>query len=211
VTSISIRPSSESLPEAMLRMLRALLVAPPGAGKGTQGERLADIYGVPHLSTGDILRAEIAKRSSIGLEVEEFLDRGDLVPDETMMPLLLEYVSGAEPLTGFVLDGFPRTAEQAELAHQWGMASGLTFNAVISLEVPAEELVERLVRRGDESSRSDDTIETIRFRQEIYAKDTEPLLEYYEGRGLLIEVDGTGTIEDVTRRIQDRLDQLDLS
>ena len=192
-------------------MLRALLVAPPGAGKGTQGERLAEIYGVPHLSTGDILRAEVAKRSKIGLEVESFLDRGELVPDELMMPLLLEYVSGAEPLTGFVLDGFPRTAEQAELAHQWGLVSGLTFNAVISLDVPAEELVERLVRRGDESSRSDDTIETIRFRQEIYAKDTEPLLEYYKGRGLLIEVDGTGTIEEVTRRIQDRLDQLDLS
>lgn len=192
-------------------MLRALLVAPPGAGKGTQGERLADIYGVPHLSTGELLRAEVAKRSTIGLEVESFMHRGDLVPDELLVPLLLGYVTGPEPLTGFVLDGFPRTAEQAELAHQWGLTSGITFNAVISLDVPAEELVERLVRRGSEVSRSDDTIDTIRLRQQVYAKSTEPLLEYYRGRGILIEVDGTGAVDEVTQRIRDRLDQLDLS
>jgi adenylate kinase len=192
-------------------MLRALLVAPPGAGKGTQGERLADIYGVPHLSTGELLRAEVAKRSKIGLDVESFMHRGDLVPDELMAPLLLGYLTGPEPLSGFVLDGFPRTAEQAELAHQWGLASGITFNAVISLDVPAEELVERLVRRGSEVSRSDDTIETIRLRQQVYAKSTEPLLEYYRGRGILIEVDGTGTVDEVTRRIRERLDRLDLS
>jgi len=199
------------MPEAVFPMLRALLVAPPGAGKGTQGERLADIYGVPHLSTGELLRAEVAKRSIIGLAVEGFMHRGDLVPDEFLVPLLIGYVSGPEPLTGFVLDGFPRTAEQAEQAHQWGLASGITFNAVISLDVPAEELVERLVRRGSEVSRSDDTIETIRLRQQVYAKSTEPLLEYYRGRGILIEVDGTGTVDEVTRRIRDRLDQLDLS
>ena len=196
------------MPEAVFPMLRALLVAPPGAGKGTQGERLADIYRVPHLSTGELLRAEVAKRSAIGLEVEGFMHRGDLVPDEFLVPLLLDYVTGPQPLTGFVLDGFPRTAEQA---HQWGLASGITFNAVISLDVPAEELVERLVRRGSEVSRSDDTIETIRLRQQVYAKSTEPLLEYYRGRGILIEVDGTGTVDEVTRRIRDRLDQLDLS
>jgi adenylate kinase len=192
-------------------MLRALLLAPPGAGKGTQGERLADIYGVPHVSTGDLLRAEVANRTPLGLEVEKYLDRGELVPDELIVPLLLERFEGPEPLSGFVLDGFPRTPTQAHLAHEWGVATGLTFNAVISLEVPAEELVERLVQRGGETSRSDDTIKTIRFRQQVYAESTEPLLEYYKERGILIEVDGTGTVDEVTDRIKRRLDELDLN
>jgi len=192
-------------------MLRALLLAPPGAGKGTQGERLADIYEVPHLSTGELLRAEIADRSPLGLEVEQYLDSGELVPDELLAPLLLQRAEGPEPLSGFVLDGFPRTPAQAHLAHEWGVETGLTFNAVISLEVPAEELIERLVRRGGETSRSDDTIETIRLRQQIYAESTEPLLEYYRERGILIAVDGTGTVDQVTDRITSRLDELDLN
>lgn len=192
-------------------MLRALLLAPPGAGKGTQGERLAQIYGVPHISTGELLRSEVARGSPLGLEVKRFLDDGELVPDELLVPLLLERTQGPDPLTGFVLDGFPRTPAQAHLAHEWGLATGLTFNAVISLEVPPEELVERLVRRGGESSRSDDTLETIRLRQQIYAESAAPLLDYYRGRGILIEVDGTGTVDEVTDRIRHRLDQLDLS
>lgn len=192
-------------------MLRALLLAPPGAGKGTQGERLAEIYGVPHISTGDLLRAEVASGSTLGLEAKSSLDSGELVPDEVLVPLLLERTEGPEPLTGFVLDGFPRTPAQARLAHEWGLVTGLTFNAVISLEVPPEELVERLVRRAGEASRSDDNLATIRLRQQIYAQSTAPLLDYYKGRGILIEIDGTGTIDEVTDRIRDRLDRLDLS
>jgi adenylate kinase len=192
-------------------MLRALLLAPPGAGKGTQGERLAEIYKVPHLSTGDLLREAVADSSELGVKVASFMERGDLVPDELIIPLMLGQISSSEPLTGFVLDGFPRTPAQAQLAYEWGLASGLTLNAVISLVVPAEELVERLVKRGEEVSRSDDTVETIRLRQTVYAESTAPLLEYYKGREILIEVDGTGTVDEVTDRIVTRLDRLDIS
>ena len=192
-------------------MLRALLLAPPGAGKGTQGERLGQIYGVPHLSTGEILRAEVVNRTEVGREVKDFMDRGELVPDQRLLPLLVALMDGPEPLKGFVLDGFPRTLTQAHLAHEWGVANGITFNAVISLNVPPEELIDRLVHRAGESMRSDDTLETIRHRQEIYAESTEPLLGYYRDRGILIDVDGTGEIDEVTDRIRHRLDTLDLS
>jgi adenylate kinase len=189
--------------------LRGLLVAPPGAGKGTQGERLAEIYDVPHISTGDLLREEVEKETTIGREAKSIMDRGDLVPDLLVMELVLTNLA-ADPKTGFVLDGFPRTLGQADLAYEWGTGNGRTFHAVINLIVPEDELVKRLLLRGAESDRSDDKADTIRTRLRVYSQTTELLLDFYRGRHILIEVDGTGAVEDVTERIRSQLDQLDL-
>jgi adenylate kinase len=182
-------------------MLRALLLAPPGAGKGTQGERLAQVYGVPHLATGDLLRRHVAEATALGEEAKGFMDRGELVPDRLVVDMVLDRIAGAAPLTGFVLDGFPRTLTQARQSYDWGRAKGRTFHAVISLQVPEDELVRRLLERGRSSGRSDDTEQTIRNRLRVYAEHTEPLLDFYRGREILIEVDGTGPVAEVTERI----------
>lgn len=191
-------------------MLRALLLAPPGAGKGTQGERLAQVYGVPHLATGDLLRRHVADATPLGLEAKAFMDRGELVPDRLVVDVIVQRIAGPEPLAGFVLDGFPRTLTQAKQSYEWGQAKGRTFHAVISLRVPEDELVRRLLKRGRLSGRTDDTDETIRHRLAVYAQHTEPLLDFYRGRDILIEVDGTGPVPQVTARIRHALSPLDL-
>ena len=189
-------------------MLRALLLAPPGAGKGTQGDRLAEAYGVPHLATGDLLRQHVAEGTPVGLEAKQFMDRGELVPDRVVVDLVARHLSGPEPLPGFVLDGFPRTLPQAKTAYDWGRAHDRTFHGVISLDVPEDELVRRLLERGKQSGRSDDTEATIRHRLTVYAESTEPLLDFYRDRGVLHEVDGTGDVDEVTRRVREVLDPL---
>ena len=189
-------------------MLRALLLAPPGAGKGTQGDRLAEVYDVPHLATGDLLRRHVAEGTPLGLEAKQFMDRGELVPDRLVVDLVARHLSGPEPLPGFVLDGFPRTLPQAKTAYDWGRAHDRTFHAVISLDVPEDELVRRLLERGRRSGRTDDTDDTIRHRLAVYAENTRPLLDFYRDRGVLLEIDGTGEIDDVTRRVRDALDPL---
>lgn len=191
-------------------MLRALLLAPPGAGKGTQGRRLAEAYGVPHLATGDILREHVAKGTPLGLQAKEYMDRGELVPDRVVVDLVASRIGGKAPLTGFVLDGFPRTLAQAKEAYEWGRHTRRTFHAVISLEVPEDELVRRLLDRGRLSGRTDDNEETIRKRLAVYEASTAPLLDFYRGRGILIEVDGTAPVPEVTERIQQALGPLDV-
>ena len=182
-------------------MLRALLLAPPGAGKGTQGERLAQVYGVPHLATGDLLRHHVAEATALGREAKGYMDRGELVPDRLVVDMVSDRIAGAQQLAGFVLDGFPRTLTQARQSYEWGRAKGRTFHAVISLQVPEDELVRRLVERGRSSGRTDDNEETIRNRLTVYAEHTEPLLDFYRGREILLEVDGTGAVAEVTARI----------
>ena len=189
-------------------MLRALLLAPPGAGKGTQGDRLAEVYGVPHLATGDMLRQHVEEGTEVGLEAKRFMDRGELVPDRVVVELVARHLSGPEPLPGFVLDGFPRTLPQAKTAYDWGRAHDRTFQGVISLDVPEDELVRRLLERGKRSGRSDDTEATIRNRLTVYAESTRPLLDFYRERGVLHEIDGTGEVDEVTTRIREILDPL---
>jgi len=189
-------------------VLRALLLAPPGAGKGTQGDRLAEVYGVPHLATGDMLRQHVAEGTEVGLEAKRFMDRGELVPDRVVVELVARHLSGPEPLPGFVLDGFPRTLPQAKTAYDWGRAHDRTFQGVISLDVPEDELVRRLLERGKRSGRSDDTEATIRNRLTVYAESTRPLLDFYRERGVLHEIDGTGEVDEVTTRIREILDPL---
>ena len=189
-------------------MLRALLLAPPGAGKGTQGERLAEIYGVPHLATGDLLRQNVAEGTPLGLEAKAFMDRGELVPDRLVVNLVADRLTSGERLPGFVLDGFPRSLPQAKTSYDWAKANGTTFHAVVTLDVDEDELVRRLVERGKQSGRSDDTEETIRNRLAVYEKETRPLLDFYKGREILVEIDGTGSVDEVTDRIRAALDPL---
>lgn len=189
-------------------MLRALLLAPPGAGKGTQGERLSEVYGVPHLATGDALRAHVSEETDIGREAKAYMDRGELVPDRVVLDLVLLLLSEPVPLEGFILDGFPRTLAQAKAAFNWGQANGRTFHAVISIEVPHDELVRRLIERGHVDGRVDDHDETIRHRMEVYEKSTAPLLDFYRGRDILVEVDGTGSMDEVTDRICGEVNKL---
>lgn len=189
-------------------MLRALLLAPPGAGKGTQGELLAADRGVPHLATGDLLRRHVAEGTDIGTRARAYMESGELVPDEIVNQLVGEAVAGDEPLEGFVLDGFPRTLEQAKLAYEWGVANNRTFNAVVSLVVPEAELVRRMLERGARDGRSDDTEETVHRRQMVYEESTKPLLDFYADRGILVEVDGVGTVPEVADRIRAAIDGL---
>lgn len=189
-------------------MLRALLLAPPGAGKGTQGQRLAGIYGVPHLATGDLLRQHVAEGTPVGREAKRYMDQGELVPDRLVVNLIVSRLTGDEPMAGFVLDGFPRTLAQARQSYEWGRARGTTFHAVVYLAVAADELTRRLLERGRHSGRTDDTETTIRHRLVVYDQNTQPLLDFYRGRGILVEVDGTGPVAEVTARIQAALDPL---
>jgi adenylate kinase len=181
--------------------LRALLLAPPGAGKGTQGTLLAERFDVPHLATGDLLRQHVADGTDIGREAQAYMERGDLVPDQVVLALVAASLAGPEPLVGYVLDGFPRTLEQAEAAFRWGSERGRTFHAVISLHVGEDELVRRLLERGRQAGRTDDTEATIRERLKVYNDKTKPLEGFYEARGILVEVDGTGDVQVVFGRI----------
>lgn len=186
-------------------MFRALLLAPPGAGKGTQGERLAERHGVPHLATGDLLREHVAQGTDLGSAAKEHMDQGGLVPDQLVISMVTEALGGRNPIENFLLDGFPRTLKQAEAAYEWGRNKNRVFDAVIMLDVPEDELVRRLVERGIEKGRSDDTEDVIRNRLRVYEDNTAPLVEFYEERGILLRIDGTGTVDEVTERIEDGL------
>ena len=187
--------------------LRALQLAPPGAGKGTQGIRLAERRGVAHLATGDMLRRHVASGSQLGQEAKGYMERGELVPDELVVTLVMHEISGPPPLSGFVLDGFPRSLVQAEAAYEWGRANDRTFHAVVALEVPEDELVRRLLERG----RADDTEATVRNRLHVYAQSTSPLFDFYRRREILVTIDGIGAIDDVARRIDRGLAALGVS
>ena len=192
-------------------MFRALLLAPPGAGKGTQGERLAARHGVPHLATGDLLREHVARGTDLGEQAKSHMDAGHLVPDELVIDMVLRKIGGDgedEILEDFLLDGFPRTLAQARFAYEWGLQFERTFHAVVMLEVPDDELVRRLVQRGEEQGRSDDTEEVIRNRLAVYEENTAPLVDFYASRGILVRVDGTGTVDEVTDRIEAALEPL---
>ena len=192
-------------------MLRALFLAPPGAGKGTQGPGLAEAYEVPYIATGDMLRAHVVEGTPLGLAAKSIMAEGELVGDELIIEMVLERITKPTRLTGFVLDGFPRTIAQAEAAYSWGQAVGSTFHAVLSLDVPEDELIRRVEERGKDSARADDDIATFKHRLEIYQDETRPLIEYYRERQILIEVDGTGGVDDVAARLRTAVDALDLT
>ena len=181
--------------------MRLLLLAAPGGGKGTQGERLASHFGVRHISSGDVLRAAAGDGSPAGREVAAFQQRGDLVPDQIVFDLLVPVVAAAAARGGYILDGFPRTVPQAVTAADIGARLDLTLDATIYLHVPEEVLVQRLLARA----RPDDSPDVIRHRLEVFTETTSPLIEYYRNRGILVEVDADQPPESITDEIVSRL------
>lgn len=178
--------------------MRLLMVAAPGAGKGTQAARLAARYGITHLSSGDLLRKEVAGSTAIGRIAAAYLARGDLVPDELVMQMLVGPVRRAVDAGGYVLDGFPRTVRQAEEAYAWArQEGGVELHAVVHLVVARAELRRRMLARATAEGRTDDTEETIDHRLDVYDSETEPLIGYYAGRGLVVDIDGEQAVDAV--------------
>lgn len=182
-------------------MTRLIIMGPQGSGKGTQGVRIAQALGVPAISTGDIFRSNIAEGTELGQLAKSYTDAGNLVPDEVTNSMVRDRLAQPDAVGGFLLDGYPRNAAQAlELDGILSSASH-TLDAVISLQVPVADLQERLTHRAASEGRADDTEEAIRRRLELYVEETAPLLELYSGRGLLVGIDGTGSVEEITERI----------
>jgi adenylate kinase len=179
--------------------VRLVLVGPAGAGKGTQAVRLAERLDVPHISTGDLFRANLTRKTPLGLAAQRFMDAGELVSDEVTVGMVRERLAEDDTAKGFILDGFPRTVAQADALGTLLAASDNELDAVVALEVPEDQLVARLLGRG----RADDTEEVIRRRQQIYREETAPLLEYY--REQLVPVDAVGEVEEITERVVDAL------
>jgi adenylate kinase len=185
--------------------MRLLLIGAPGAGKGTQAELLAKRFGLVHISSGDLLRQHVRDKTALGRTIESYVDKGDLAPDSVVLDMLRKPVVAAVESGGYVLDGFPRTVEQAEASFPVAQALGVEVQAAIHLDVPTEELVRRLLsrRRG-----SEDTEEVIEHRLEVYLDKTVPLLAYYAGRELMFAVDGAQPPEVVHEEIVARLRKL---
>jgi adenylate kinase len=186
--------------------MRVLLMGPPGAGKGTQARFIADHFGVPAISTGDIFRANVSQGTPLGVEAQRFMDAGEYVPDEVTNKMVRNRIDEPDAAPGFLLDGYPRTLAQVEELDGMIRFTGHSLDAVVVLTVDADEIVQRLLQRAQLEGRPDDTEDVIRRRQELYAEQTEPLIGVYRERGLLIEVEGMGDVSDVTARIFDALD-----
>ena len=183
------------------------MLAPPGAGKGTQGERIADRYKVPHISSGEIFRDETARQTPLGKQLSGYLERGDLVPDELVLRLIRDrVVAAARESGGYVLDGFPRNLAQAEAAAEIGRETGTSAQAVVYLDAPADVLVGRLTGRGE--NRADDSEEVARHRLAVYTEHTQPLVDYYAARGILVKIDAAGPIDVVSGEIFAVLDRI---
>ncbi|MFD1714694.1 adenylate kinase [Amnibacterium flavum] len=186
---------------------RLLIVGPPGAGKGTQASRLAAAYGIPAISTGDIFRENVRGETELGLQVKSFMDSGSYVPDDLTNDLVADRLSWTDADGGFLLDGYPRTPAQAAKLDEMLSRNDHDLDAVIELVADTDETVARLLKRATLEGRSDDTEDVIRHRLELYARQTAPLLDLYEDRGLLTQVDGLGDIDVVTGRILGALAQ----
>jgi len=181
-------------------------MGPPGAGKGTQARFVAEHFGIPAISTGDIFRANVSQGTPLGVEAKRYMDAGEYVPDEVTNLMVRNRIDEADAESGFLLDGYPRTLAQVTELDGMIEFTGHRLDAVVVLAVDSEELVQRLLQRAQTDGRADDTEDVIRRRQEVYLEQTEPLIAVYRERGILVEVDGMGEVDDVTTRIFDALD-----
>ena len=188
--------------------MRLLLIGAPGAGKGTQATRIADHFHVAHISSGDLLREHVANATEIGRKAQEYMERGDLVPDDLVLTMLRKPVTEAAAAGGYVLDGFPRTVEQAQAAYAVAKDLGVAVQVAVHLAVEPSSLIDRLIARGEESGRTDDTPEVIRHRIEVYEERTAPLLAYYAERERLVRVNGDRPIDEVTWSVVVQLQQV---
>jgi adenylate kinase len=179
--------------------VRLVLVGPPGAGKGTQAAVIAATLGVPHISTGDIFRANVGQGTALGQQAKEFMDSGQLVPDEVTNAMVADRLAHDDAAAGFLLDGYPRNLGQADVLAGLLEERGTPLDAVVEIVVDSEQVVQRLLSRGQ--GRADDTEAVIRHRLEVYQAETAPLVGYYRDRGLLTTVDGVGSVDDVSARI----------
>lgn len=178
-----------------------LIVGPPGAGKGTQASRITSTYGIPDISTGDIFRANIKNETELGKQVKAIVDAGDYVPDSLTNQLVADRLREDDAAGGFLLDGYPRTLAQVDYLDRLLEGDGQKLDAVIQLTADQDEIVQRLTKRAQEQGRADDSEEAIRHRQEVYVRETSPLIDVYRERGLLVPVDGLGGMDEVAERI----------
>lgn len=186
---------------------RLLIIGPPGAGKGTQAQRIVDRFGVPAISTGDIFRANIQQGTPLGQRVQAIIQGGELVPDSLTNEIVADRLRQDDVSEGFLLDGYPRTVDQVHALDTFLAEHHAALDAVILLEADTDAVVERLLKRAAIEGRADDTEDVIRHRQEIYADQTAPLIDLFRERGILIAVDGLGAIDDVAARIFGALDE----
>ena len=180
---------------------RLLLIGPPGAGKGTQAARLAEAFAIPAISTGDIFRSNVKEKTELGRQAKAFMDAGDNVPDSLTNALIRDRLEAADAQPGFLLDGYPRTADQVRELDEFLASNGTALNAVIELVADPDVVVERLRRRAIEQGRSDDDEAVVRHRLEVYGEQTAPLVDLYDGRGVLVKIDAIGEVATVTERI----------
>ena len=187
-------------------MIRLLLIGAPGAGKGTQAEKLAEAFQIPAISTGDIFRHNVKNETELGKQAKAFMDRGEYVPDSLTNALVRDRLSHADAVEGFLLDGYPRTADQVVELDDILAAQGNKLDVVVQLTADTDEVVRRLLNRAIEQGRADDTEDVIRRRLEVYEEQTAPLTSTYAARGLVAMIDGLGEVAEVTGRILEALE-----
>lgn len=190
-------------------MLNIIVFGAPGCGKGTQSERIVDHFGLHHISTGQLLRGHISRQTELGKVADSYISKGQLIPDDLMLDVLAAELDEhpAEIAKGVIFDGFPRTIPQAEALEQLFAKRGMTLGCVLGLEVPEEDLVQRIIKRGQETGRADDTPETIRARMAVYHSQTSPLCEYYKQRGQYRAIDGSRTPDEIFADIKSELEK----
>ncbi len=189
-------------------MLNIVLFGPPGSGKGTQAEKLIAKYNLVHISTGDLLRSEVAAQTELGIQAKAIMDKGELVSDEIVIGMIANKLADNQNENGFIFDGFPRTVDQARHLRKLLTDYDERVSIVVSLEVPKEELIQRLLKRGKETGRSDDNMETIANRIDVYEKQTIPVTYYYQKMHKHVPIDGIGKVDDIFSRITEMVDKV---
>lgn len=189
-------------------MLNIVIFGAPGSGKGTQSERIVEKYGINHISTGDVLRAEIKNGTELGKTAKGYIDQGQLIPDELMIDILASVFDSFEDSKGVIFDGFPRTIAQAEALKKMLVERGQDVSVMVDLDVPEEELMVRLIKRGKDSGRADDNEETIKKRLHVYHSQTAPLIDWYKNEKKYQHINGLGTMEGIFAEICEAVDKL---
>ena len=190
-------------------MLNLVLFGAPGSGKGTQSAKLIDNYGLHHISTGEVLRDHIKRETELGKIAKQYIDEGQLIPDELMISILDDVLEKeAKGKKGVIFDGFPRTIPQAEALNELLKKRGTELHAVVGLEVPEEELIRRMLNRGKETGRADDNLETIKKRLNVYHNQTSPLKDHYKKQNKYLQINGSGNVDDIFRSITSGIDNL---